>query len=133
MIATVQRNPAISAALARGIIHVPLLEDWNDRDYQTHIFPIRTRNQYSMYLAFHLILAGFTAFFAEYPTVPKGQSRVRLSLHACNTVHEIDALIQVIGEWAEEMMQIENNDMNSLPRAVQIVLKRVEELDLTEL
>ena len=34
------------------------------------------------------------------PTVPRGTERVRVCLHAGNTVEEIDALVKRIGEWA---------------------------------
>jgi 8-amino-7-oxononanoate synthase len=33
------------------------------------------------------------------PTVPRGTERVRVCLHAGNTVEEIDALVKRIGEW----------------------------------
>ena len=33
------------------------------------------------------------------PTVPKGKERVRVCLHAGNTVGEIEGLVGVIGEW----------------------------------
>jgi len=34
------------------------------------------------------------------PTVPMGTERVRVCLHAGNTVEEIDTLVKRIGEWA---------------------------------
>ena len=33
------------------------------------------------------------------PTVPKGTERVRVCLHAGNTLEEIDALIERIDQW----------------------------------
>jgi 8-amino-7-oxononanoate synthase len=33
------------------------------------------------------------------PTVPRGTERVRVCLHAGNTVEEIDGLVKRIGEW----------------------------------
>jgi 8-amino-7-oxononanoate synthase len=77
-----------------------------------------------MYLASHLLFSGFTAFFAEYPTVPKGQSRVRLALHSCNTEEQIDALIKAVCEWVEEMMAIEDGSTaEKLPRAARRVFE----------
>jgi 8-amino-7-oxononanoate synthase len=39
------------------------------------------------------------------PTVPSGTERVRVCLHAGNTVEEIDALVKRIGEWAIDQGQ----------------------------
>ena len=117
-------------AISRGIISFPLSEGWADRLFQTHIVPVRTRVQYSMYLACHLIFAGFTAFFADYPTVPKGQSRVRLALHSCNTEEQVDALIAAICEWVKEMMAIEDGEIGQkIPTAARKVLASVENGD----
>lgn len=91
--------------------------------YHSHILPIRTRNNYSYYLCFHLHFNNFCAFPVEYPTVPKDQSRVRLAFHADNTVEQVDGLVAVICEWAEEMMRIEDrkNGDENIPRAARMV------------
>lgn len=34
-----------------------------------------------------------------YPTVPRGEERVRVCLHAANTVDEVDGLADALGEW----------------------------------
>lgn len=39
------------------------------------------------------------------PTVPEGAERVRICLHAGNTVEEIDGLVGVVGMWAKEREQ----------------------------
>lgn len=41
------------------------------------------------------------------PTVPKGADRVRLCLHAGNTVAEVDGLCRTIEEWACQKMGID--------------------------
>lgn len=33
------------------------------------------------------------------PTVPKGQERVRICLHAANTIPEVEALVHAMEEW----------------------------------
>lgn len=33
------------------------------------------------------------------PTVPRGEERVRICLHAANTVSEVDGLIRKVEEW----------------------------------
>jgi 8-amino-7-oxononanoate synthase len=35
------------------------------------------------------------------PTVPEGAERVRICLHAGNTMEEIDGLVSVVGMWAK--------------------------------
>merc|ERR1719487_2723374 len=34
-----------------------------------------------------------------YPTVPRGEERVRVCLHAANTVDEVDGLADALSEW----------------------------------
>ncbi|PYH48130.1 aminotransferase class I/II-fold pyridoxal phosphate-dependent enzyme [Aspergillus saccharolyticus JOP 1030-1] len=41
------------------------------------------------------------------PTVPAGQERVRVCLHAGNTEEEIDGLVEVISEWLAEMQEVQ--------------------------
>lgn len=59
----------------------------------------------------------------EYPTVPKGQSRVRVAFHANNTESQVDGLVAAICEWAREMMEIESGrgDGNKIPKAARQV------------
>ncbi|CAG8955555.1 hypothetical protein HYFRA_00009509 [Hymenoscyphus fraxineus] len=127
---SISSNPTWKEATSRGIMTIPLAENWSDRPYQTHIIPISTRNNYSMYLACHLVFAGFTSFFAEYPTVPKGQSRVRLALHSCNTEEQIYQLIISICEWAKEMIAIEDGEaIYRVPAATRKILASIEKED----
>lgn len=42
---------------------------------------------------------GYTVRAIMSPTVPAGKERVRVCLHAGNTVEEIDGLIEVIEAW----------------------------------
>ena len=48
---------------------------------------------------------GMNARPITWPTVPRGGDRVRVCLHAGNTVAEVDALIRGCVEWAEEHMR----------------------------
>lgn len=59
----------------------------------------------------------------EYPTVPKGQSRVRVAFHANNTESQVEGLVGAICEWAQEMMEIEGGegDGNKIPKAAREV------------
>ncbi|KAF7984407.1 hypothetical protein HWV62_14452 [Athelia sp. TMB] len=48
---------------------------------------------------------GMNARPITWPTVPRGGDRVRVCLHAGNTVAEVDALVRGCVEWAEEHMR----------------------------
>lgn len=100
-------NAVWEEAIKRGILSVPLSDDWEEEPFLTHIVPIWTRQRYSYWLVFHLHFSGFSAFPVEYPTVPKGQSRVRLAFHANNTETQVDGLVDAVGKWAHEMIEIE--------------------------
>lgn len=116
---TITSNAIWEEATKRGILFVPLSEDWDEQPFLTHIVPIWTRQRYSYWLVFHLHFFKCCAFPVEYPTVPKGQGRVRLAFHANNTASQIDELVNAICEWAQEMMKIEegSGDKNRIPRA----------------
>lgn len=45
------------------------------------------------------------------PTVPEGAERVRICLHAGNTVEEIDGLVSVVGLWAKEWERVQTRDV----------------------
>ncbi|MCJ1357757.1 MAG: hypothetical protein MMC33_007753 [Icmadophila ericetorum] len=116
-------NSTWAEATARGILDVPLSLAWEERDFVTHIVPIWTRTRHSYWLAFHLNFHKFCAFPVEYPTVAKGQSRLRLSFHASNTELQVEDLVSAICEWAEEMIKIEDGEANGnkIPRAARQV------------
>lgn len=50
-------------------------------------------------LAAHCQRHGFMLRPIVFPTVPKGTDRVRLCLHAGNTMEEVTGLVRVISEW----------------------------------
>ena len=43
----------------------------------------------------------------QYPVVPVGQSRLRITLHAENTVTQVTRLVEEIFKWVEEIIDIE--------------------------
>jgi 8-amino-7-oxononanoate synthase len=55
-------------------------------------------------LSAFLYSRGMNARPITWPTVPKGKDRVRVCLHAGNTWAEVDGLIEVIMEWAGEVL-----------------------------
>ncbi|KAI9151266.1 5-aminolevulinate synthase [Paramyrothecium foliicola] len=110
-------------ASSMGILSIPLCEDWEDNDFLTHIIPVWTRQRYNYFLVFHLQLSGICAFPIDYPTVPKGQGRIRLIFHGCNTEAEVDKLVDRICKFAREMIDIEKEEgtTQKLPEAARRV------------
>ncbi|EST06206.1 Aminotransferase, class I/classII [Kalmanozyma brasiliensis GHG001] len=53
-------------------------------------------------LAAHLRASGLLARPICYPTVPKGEDRVRVCVHADNTTEDIDRLIESVRQWVSE-------------------------------
>lgn len=91
----------------RGILSIPVSEDWADREFQTQLIPVVTRERYGPWLTFHLDTRKYSAFAVLFPVVPKGSARLRIVIHANHTEAQIDGLVDAIGEWAEEMIEIE--------------------------
>ncbi|KAL8756522.1 MAG: hypothetical protein Q9199_002886 [Rusavskia elegans] len=109
---------------AQGVFSVPLSSDWGDMPALTHIIPISTRQRYSYWLIFHLYMRKFSTVLVEFPVVPKGQGRVRLVSHTNNNESQVESLVSAIGEWAQEMMEIEKDQGTrgtKLPRAARQV------------
>lgn len=126
---TLESNTSCEEAMDRGILDVPLSADWEEKPFLTHIVPIWTRQRYSYWLVFHMTLRGFTAFPVEYPTVPRGQSRVRLAFHANNTEEQVERLVDVVAEWAREMIVIEDRNGEKVPRVARMVYASMGEAD----
>lgn len=90
-----------------GLLVIPLSDSWEEQPFVTHIVPIRSRQKYNYWLYFHLNRAEFCVFAVEYPTVPKGQGRLRVTFHAKNTEAQVEGLADAIYDWVEEMIDIE--------------------------
>ncbi|KAF5025547.1 hypothetical protein F66182_2355 [Fusarium sp. NRRL 66182] len=120
---TITSHDMYEEATDRGIFTIPLAEDWETRPFMTHIVAVRTKKpRYEQYLFFHLLLANINAYATSYPTVPKGQHRVRVIFHAHNTIEQVDALVAAICEWAREMVEIEDGESeHTLPGATRQV------------
>ena len=116
-------NPIWNKAADMGVLSIPILEDWESRECVAHCVPLWTRQRYNYWLVFHLQLNGISAFPIDYPTVPKGQSRIRLMFHSANSEAEVDTLASVICDFAQEMISIEESgdDGSKVPKAAQQV------------
>jgi 8-amino-7-oxononanoate synthase len=56
-------------------------------------------------LARYLQDGGFMVRPIVHPTVPRGKERVRICVHAANTVQEVEGLFKRIKEWVEQEEQ----------------------------
>lgn len=63
------------------------------------IIPLFTR--YPKSLARHCQMSGFMIRPIVAPTVPQGQERIRICIHAANTIEQIDGLCQAIETWLD--------------------------------
>ncbi|KAI0848451.1 putative aminotransferase [Daldinia vernicosa] len=101
-------HPTWHVAHEKGLLLVPLSENWEDRPFLTHIFTIFTRPKYLYWLYFHVLSRGYCVWPIEHPAVPPGQGRIKVSLHAGNTEAQVKGLVDTIFEWVEEIMAIED-------------------------
>ncbi|CAG8962006.1 hypothetical protein HYFRA_00014114 [Hymenoscyphus fraxineus] len=131
--AVLTSNPVWDTAVDEGLLDIPLLEDWTQRPFQTHIVPLPTRAGHEMLVFFQLILNNMNAYPMAFPVVPKGQSRVRLIFHAHNTFGQIEDLASKICEWATEMLEIEKGDSkNELPKSARQAYSIRSEIEVME-
>ena len=106
-----------------GLLWVPLADEWEDRQVQSHIVAVKVRGGHEASLFFHMLMANMNAYAIQYPVVPKGTGLIRCVFHAHNTRDEVDRLVATIGEWALEMLQIERGDSKStVPTALRRAL-----------
>lgn len=100
-------------AMDEGLIAVPLSEDWEERPYHSHVVAVKISGGHEFSLFVHLVMVNMQAYPISYPTVPKGTGLVRCLIHAHNTTEEIDRLVAAIGDWAEEIMEIQHSESKS--------------------
>ena len=115
---TITAHPVWDEAVDKGILNIPLAEDYESIEHLTHIVPVLTRPKHELYLFFHLMINNINAYAISFPVVPKGESRVRLVFHAHNGLNQAETLATVICEWAQEMLNIEvGKTENIMPSA----------------
>jgi 8-amino-7-oxononanoate synthase len=106
-----------------GMLRIPNMDEWESRPFVTHVANFVTRQRYTVYLCWHLQLAGFNCFPIDYPVVPRGSNRLRVVFHAHNTVAEVEGLATALCEWAREMLDIEESGAKGrLPTAARQVI-----------
>ncbi|GHJ85120.1 hypothetical protein NliqN6_1522 [Naganishia liquefaciens] len=97
------------AHLAPGARHLvstlALSESPYDRQSRdpTPIAPLLTPFPHE--LALYLQSCGFLVRPVVHPTVPKGEERIRICLHAGNTERDVRQMIDCVGEWASTKMK----------------------------
>ncbi|KAG2415967.1 hypothetical protein HFD88_007159 [Aspergillus terreus] len=103
---TLLKHPVWKEAQDTKLLAIPVAEDYESKELLTQIVPVWTQARDNHHLASHLHLADYKAYPVSYPVVPKDQGRIRLVFHAGNTTDEIDTLIQIICDWAREMIDL---------------------------
>lgn len=71
-------------------------------DFQSPIVPVVTKAGRAYALEAWMLKQGFVSWAVAYPTVPKGEDRVRIVIHAHNSHQQIERLVDVIMQWALE-------------------------------
>ncbi|KGO50477.1 hypothetical protein PEX1_096710 [Penicillium expansum] len=99
---TLLGHPQWAAVNEKGILYVPNEKSWKSMRSQSPIIPLLTRPAESIELAEHIHQSNFWVNPVRYPIVPKGQDRVRISIHVDNTKEQIEEVIEVIMNWAIE-------------------------------
>jgi 8-amino-7-oxononanoate synthase len=104
-------QPDLEEALDEGLISVPLLEEWEERRFHSHVVPLKVRRPgLEKSLFTHLLLANINAYPIAYPVVPKGTALIRLVFHAHNTKEDIDHVLKSVGSWAIETLMMERGE-----------------------
>ncbi len=68
----------------------------------SHIVSVITeKNEQAISLSNHLISNGYLALPIRWPTVAKGEARIRISLNPAITANEIQSLIKLINGWKQ--------------------------------
>ncbi|KAF2260234.1 putative aminotransferase [Lojkania enalia] len=122
-------HPLWKTAQDLSILRIPLAtSDWEAQPFMTHIAPIRTKEPYHYWLFFHLTFAGFSVFPVDYPTVPKGETRLKISFHAKNSVEEVKCLVDSLFEFVHEVIEMQEGVewKNEVPRAASQVYDWME-------
>lgn len=75
-----------------------------------------------MKLAEYLNSKGYVAQAIPFPVVPKGQERIRVVIHAENTLSDIDTLITILLDWVMSRWYSRNTEVSAMsehsPRAM---------------
>ncbi|KAK2460162.1 hypothetical protein APHAL10511_007841 [Amanita phalloides] len=93
-------RPRLQGTAASDVLSLPahLARLPDSRDDLAPIIPLHTR--YPRQLSAHLARLGMNARPITWPTVPKGKDRVRVCIHAGNTIEQVKNLAHAVSEWA---------------------------------
>ncbi|KAJ5297575.1 hypothetical protein N7508_007824 [Penicillium antarcticum] len=85
-----------------GIISLHTEKTWDAESFNAPIIPLVTELGQAVSLAKKLQKSGYQVNPVFYPLVPRDKERVRLVIHADNTVAQIEGAVNVIMEWSSE-------------------------------
>ena len=90
-----------------SLFSIPLAaENWEEQPFLIHVVPIRTPERYHYWLFLHLTYHNFSVSPVDYPIVPKGHTRLKVTFHALNTEEEVERLVESIFDFVKEMDEI---------------------------
>lgn len=91
--------PASPVSLPRELLHLATTSSTSPHPPTSPIIPLLTTTPRP--LSAFLRERGFLVRPITYPTVPKGQERVRVCLHAGNSSDEVEGLVEAVAEWVQ--------------------------------
>lgn len=96
---------------------MPLVADgrWEEQPFLTHVVPIHTPEPYFYWLLFHLTHDQFSVSPVDYPVVPKGRTRLKITFHAVNTEEEVGRLVESIFSFVKEVDDIRSGKADGGP------------------
>lgn len=93
----------VNSTVARHLLKLP------KQRFQSTIISIQLAEPRK--LASYLQDRGMNVRPVVFPTVPLGTQRIRVCLHAGNTVEDVEKLVQKLAEWCEICIQKGDDEM----------------------
>lgn len=90
---------------SNGVLYLPTEETWNTEPFQSPIVAVIPQAGLAADLGNFLAEVKYRVNVVHYPIVPKDKDRIRMVIHADNTVEQIDRVVELIVEWAVIQMR----------------------------
>ncbi|KAE8148088.1 pyridoxal phosphate-dependent transferase [Aspergillus avenaceus] len=97
-------SPWWGSVKQQRILSLPTEPTWEMEPFLAPVIALVTQPGMETKLAEYLRQAKYWVNTANFPLVPKTKSRIRIVIHADNTIDDIGAVVRLIGEWAQRQM-----------------------------